>query len=209
MSRNSTALFMGELVFQTASRNGGDREKAALEVITQVFPTLGTRNRTFLLWALLNAESLYVRSERPALPAENQGFHDTQKLDVPAGNLNSDDGEGGGHTLPDTRVSDAPLSRRSIALDRTGPADYPIYVPYPVNQRKRLGDLTKTDIGYLYGDARKRRRHQEEKERGWKRLYEAVAENTTLEHQIEKLSSSDRRFLAEELGIEEWKKQAA
>lgn len=226
MTRNAIALEMGSLVFRYASANGGDRQKAAERVVHETFPKLGERNRTFLVWALLDAETRYVRTERPALPAEGQPTRDPHGTSAPAGDSysgdgqshcdtqdtlaapGSDDAEGGGHLARDTQSVTAPVSRRRLALARSSPEDYPVYVPHPVNERKRLGDLTKQDFGYLYGDARKRRRTQEAKESGWKRIYEAVPEGATFSEVMGELSATDRRFLADEVGVDEWRDAA-
>jgi hypothetical protein len=219
MTMNATALEMGERVFSAALRNGGDREKAASLVLSREWPDLSEPKKTFLTWALLRAESMYVRTERPALPAEGHGARDAHLDFAPAGGTESGDGqqdhdahatlaapdtEGeGGHLSSDAHAGGAPLSpthesdgggeaitalqpnrtmppasRRRLAYEDSGPMNVMVHVPS--QGRKRYGDLTRTDVGFIYGQYQRHRKSTEEKERFWKRVYDAMPENTRL-----------------------------
>lgn len=204
MTRHAAAMELGEIVHREMLA-GTDREDAAADVVNQLFPTLGERSRLFVVWALLNAETMYMRTARPALPAEGQGSCDGHPLLAPACEPTSDDGNGGQFAC-DAHGHHAPVSRRRLTLMRSGPEAYPIYVPGV--GRKRVGDLTRPDIGLIYGDAKNRRRNMEDREAGWRRIYDKIPEGVTLSEAMDVLATSDKQFLASELGIEEWRNAA-
>lgn len=222
MTQHSAALTLGGLVFQTAHRNGGNRHAAADKVMADLFPALGARNRIFVKWALLQAETMYVRRERPALSSEGQDRTDTHAPRAPDGDASTHDGAGhayvdtqsapappspsdddadGGHVSHGAPKEIAPIGRRRLTLQRADPADYPIVVN---GERKRLGDLTREDWGHLYGYHRNKRRNQEQREKGYRRIYDKMPEGARFEDVMDDvLDEKDRAFLADELGVRE------
>jgi len=227
MSRHQIALDMGRAVFRLLHDRDNDREQAAEQVAAR-FNGITDDQREFVVWALLQAESLYMRVERPALPTEGHVDLDARTGHAQVGDdfnsgighgpcdnqvLAADpttptgDGNGAGLTNDDSRGRSAPLSRRRLAIMRAGPASYPVYVP-SVGHRP-LGDLTKHDIGMIYADRKRRRSNAEDKERGWKRIYETVTADGTLADVFDALTEKDRQFLADEFGITEWREAVA
>ena len=227
-SRNQVALTMGEAVFRAAVARGQYREdardSAAQKIVDQKYPKLTGDAREFMVWALLQAESMYMRVERPALPAGGRGHGDAQHAPAPAGENGGDGGHGscdahldhaaspnfddGGGAISSVPPKDhLHPSRRRLALSRSKPTDYPIYVPGA--GMRAIGSLTKADFGVIYSDRKSRRRNAEEAERGWRRIYEWMPDEGALADVMDDMPTTVRSFLADELGIAAWKETAA
>lgn len=208
MTRQQAALEFGARVFRAATSNGKSRDEARREAAEQVakeaFPNLSATAREFVVWALLSAESVFVLTKRPPLLAEGHRRDDTHSASAPAG---GDEQNDGGQETVDTQNAPAPVSRRTLAIMRDGPGQYPVYVP-GVGMRA-IADLTKEWVGYIYHDRKTRRRNAESTEKGWHRVYDATPAEGTLGDVMTDLPTSVKRFLAGELGIKEWNDQVA
>lgn len=229
MTRHQVALNMGCLVFRAASANGKDRDAArdaaAVALARQRFPRLNDELREFVVWALLQAESMYVRVERPALPVGGQMMDDAHVEIAPTGEHYAGDGhnttdlhgaiaapatttdDGGGATVALPTTPALPQSRRRLILARSSPGEYPIYVPG--KGFRALGLLTKEDIGLIHSDRHSRADNAAAAEKGWKRIYDFMPKDGVFGDVMADLPARLRGFMASELGIAEWKEAVA
>ena len=172
MSNDETVIAIGTRVWEMASANGRNIWRAADVVAKKL--NKADRER-LLVWACVQAERLALQRNRPV--------------------------EGGGQDATGNHFDGAePLNRRRLILHGQTPADYVLAIAN-TGERKRLGDLTRADINTLSRYAATIRDTYAAKATGWARISERVPEHGVLASVIADLTTRDREFLHQELGV--------